>query len=450
MIPAYAILCISAVCVIISFLLFQRAAGSMSVLRLNTISYVFYFQILTTGVVGSILLALGKIDFHYLAEPLSRETKVEAWAWVMYSIITLPIAMNLLNYMFKVRARQEFRDYIRKPAKVTFNDRSQLLILSMMLGVSAFLVAYIAYYTERMPIMTLLSGNMEQAMVDRVSAKSAFHGSDYVKGTFVQTLIPVFSYYGVIIAMQRRKLIFWGLSLALIGLAAFMAIYDTQKAPLAFYLLGFLIIYTLVKGGISPVRFAVILGTGVSAIVLGYVFTTDANFLDQITRYESGFYGRLFISGYMAFPLSLELFPKEFPEAALYLSGIPYPILRFFGVEHIESARLIMMYINPEGVAAGTANLVSGYYMGEAYASYGYIGMIAAPFVVGAVVQVVHIYLLRKPKDPLIMAFYAYLTIKWLLGAGFVSFLYLKIILFPFILYLMVKGGLHMLKRQRA
>ncbi len=450
MIPAYAILSISFVCLVFSFLLFQRAAGSMSVLRLNTISYIFYFQILTTGFVGSVLLALGKIDWHYLAEPLSDGTKTRAWAWVMYSIIALPIAMNMVNAAFKVNARKEFATYIKKPLTFNVGNKQLLIILGAMTLVAMVLIAYVVYYTDNIPLMTLLKGNLEQARADRVHSGSGFRGSDYIKGLFTQMLVPVFSYFSMIVALNRKKLVFWLFAGVLFALAVFITIYDTQKAPLAFFLLGVLIVYTMVKGGISPMLFAVIVGSGIAAIVLGYVFTADANFFDQITRYKSGFYGRLFISGYMAFPLSLEFFPSVFNDTTVHLSGIPLPILRHFGIHHVESARLLMTQINPEGVADGTANLVSGYYMGEAWANYGYAGLIVAPFVVGVVVQLVHVYLLRNAKHPLLIAFYAYVTVKWLLGAGFVTFLYLKIIMFPFIMYLLVRGALYLFRRQTA
>ena len=97
------------------------------------------------------------------------------------------------------------------------------------------------------------------------------------------------------------------------------------------------------------------------------------------------------------------------------------------------------MQMNPEGVINGTANLFSGYYLGEAYANYGYLGLIISPFIVGGVVQVVHNYLLTHKKDPLILAFYTFITVKWLLGSGVVSFLYLKIILFPLVFYIGTK-----------
>jgi hypothetical protein len=50
-------------------------------------------------------------------------------------------------------------------------------------------------------------------------------------------------------------------------------------------------------------------------------------------------------------------------------------------------------------------------------------------------VQSVHLFLLLHKKSPLLLAFYAALTVKWVVGSGFVSFLFLKMLIWPILLY---------------
>jgi hypothetical protein len=101
-----------------------------------------------------------------------------------------------------------------------------------------------------------------------------------------------------------------------------------------------------------------------------------------------------------------------------------------------ESARLLKIYTHPETIRAGNGNLYSGFYMGEAWANYGYLGLVIAPFVVGFVIQSVHLFLLLHKKNPWLLAFYCGLTVKWVVSGGFVNFLYLKLLIWPLILYL--------------
>ena len=51
----------------------------MSPLKLNTVSYVFYVQIITSGLVGSVLLATGVLDYHPDVAFMSDGIKFEAW-----------------------------------------------------------------------------------------------------------------------------------------------------------------------------------------------------------------------------------------------------------------------------------------------------------------------------------------------------------------------------------
>ncbi|HIB83632.1 MAG TPA: hypothetical protein EYN27_07765 [Rhodospirillales bacterium] len=119
-----------------------------------------------------------------------------------------------------------------------------------------------------------------------------------------------------------------------------------------------------------------------------------------------------------------------------YAVGLPSILLKDMGLNVVESARLLKMHVHPETIAAGSGNLYSGFYMGEAWANYGYIGLVIAPLFVGFVIQTVHLFLLLNKKRPLILAFYVGLTVKWVVGAGFTNFLFLKLLIWPLILYL--------------
>ncbi|MBA3900454.1 MAG: oligosaccharide repeat unit polymerase [Bacteroidetes bacterium] len=418
----------------------------MSLFKLNTVSYVFYFQIITSAFVGSILLATGSIDYHPMVQGISYGTKISAWAWVMYSMLTLPLAMLFLNYIFRFQPKAAFNDYLNKPFDFQSNDFLNKMILSGMVLFAILILWYIFHYTNRIPIITLLTeNNPEQAGIDRVDSKRSFSGLDYIKNLGGVVLVPTLAYFSYIFMVKKKNFFYVICFLFLFFISTVLLIYDIQKAPVAFFLFGFLILHTFLFGGVSAKKFLIFTGLGIGLLLLGYQYTSNVNAFDQFTRFNSAFYGRIFISGYLGFPLSLELFP-EIIKQPTYQIGLPGFILNFLNLENTESARLLMAHINPEGYEKGSANLVSSYFLGEAYANYGYIGLLIAPLIVGFVVQSVHIFLLKRPKDPLLLAFYASITVKWLLGAGFVSFLYLKIIFFPLVLYFLVKIIINTLK----
>jgi len=433
------ILIISILITILSVKLFTKACGSMSLLKLNTVSYVFYFQIITSALVASVLLVSGVLDYHPDVKIMSNEVKFQAWLWTMYSILAMPVGMLSLNKLFNVDVVKAHKRYLKQKLSIS-NEEGRLKTNVIALTLFSFLVlSYVFLKTDRVALFTLLlEGDQEQARLDRITSRLNFGGIIYIKNLLGYIVIPVIAYYSYVIMRAKKEFLYKLLFSMNFVLAILMVAHDTQKAPIAFFILGFWIVEVIVNDGIDFKKMMLFLGIPVLLILVGYTLTTGVDGLDQFTRFNSAFYGRTFVGGYLGFPLSLELFPDKIIDQT-YALGIPQGIRESLGIYVDESARLIMKYIHPDAVANGTANLYSGYYMGEAWANYGYVGLVSAPFIVGFVVQSVHLYLLSKPKEPLIIAFYGLITVRWLVGSGFVNFLYLKLLIFPLILYLIFK-----------
>ena len=201
-----------------------------------------------------------------------------------------------------------------------------------------------------------------------------------------------------------------------------------------FYLLGYVIIYPLLIKPISKKSLIIVFSVAISLMGLMYVLVgaTNHDFLDVILDPGSAMWGRMFISSYAGVPLSFEWFPDVITQPTWQI-GIPEFILKAFGLPTSESARLMMLKLEPDG------NLISSYFLAEAWANYGLIGVIISPFVIGFCIQFVHLFLLRNEKDPFALAFYAFMTTRWVVSSGFVNYLYFKAILIPLVLYFIVR-----------
>lgn len=433
---------ITVFCVIVSFRLFKIVSGTMSLRKLNTISYVFYFQLVTSAIVASLLLATGKLDYHHYTDPLSYDVKVKSWAWVMYSILAMPLGMLFINRLFKVRPVIDFSSYINKEIIIPKPNKYLNLIIISILVFSVLVLWYIIEKSVAIPLFSLIKGDVDLASKQRVLVRYEFGGIEYFRSFLGFMLIPIFSYYLFVVAYVKKRIFYILAFVIQFGFTAFIFLYDIQKAPIVFYLIGYIVLITFLKGGISRKQLLFFGGFSLVIILAAYQITTGESAFRLFYEYDSAFYGRVFLTGYFAFPLSFELFPDVITEPTYY-SGIPTAILNYFDIENIESARRLMMYMNPEGVENGTANLFSGYYLAEAWANYGYAGLIISPIIVGCVVQTVHAYLLKNPKEVLVISFYTFITVKWLLGAGVVSFVFLKIIIYPFVFYYIIKKCLH-------
>lgn len=441
----FIIVLVSIVVLIISLVLFRKAAGTISPLKLNTISYVLYFQLLTSAFVGSILVVTNSVDHHYMVANVSEPVKFYAWLGVMYSFIVLPLSMIVSNNIFKIKSTIQFHDYIYRPTFDDLGKNDSKIILLLMVVVCSFIIAYIFYYSNSIPLFDLLKGDVLEATLGRIEVRRNFDGIVYIKNILGYMFIPICSYYSYIKYKIRKNNFNLVVFIILTLLSVLILTHDTQKAPVAFYFFGYIIITTLMNGGITFRSFIIIMISSILVIILGYYLTADYQ-LNQLTNYRSAFWSRTFVSSYGGYLMSLEYFPDKITQPTWQI-GLPTIILDAFNLPKTESARLLMQEINPSGVASGTSNIVSSYYLGEAWANYGLIGLILAPVIVGFVVNSLQIFLLKSKKLPMHIAFYAFMTTEWLLISGFVNILFLKQLFYPLVLFLFIKISINFLKR---
>lgn len=432
------LLVISFIVLITSGYLFGLAGGSISLRKFNSTTFIFIFSILISTYIGATLSALGLVDFHYMISPVSKETKIGAFLWVCYSILVIPSSMLILNYSLGIKNMPiRLNQFIAKPTINKFSRKTINFINFSMIIFSFLTITYIFYYSGSSPILTALKGDLENAAVGRNIAKRGFGGIVYIKNFAGYYLLPIFSYYSYYQLLNSKNILNYSSFIILFLTNIALLIYDIQKAPIVLYLMGLLIINVLVKGEVSRATIVKVFLSLFFILIIGYTITTGRD-ISSFLSYKSSFFTRLTLSSYGGYLLSMEWFPNEITTSTWFV-GIPSPILNLWGVESIESARLVMVKLNPEGVKNGTAGIASSYFLAEAWANFGYLGLLISPIIIGVVVQIPQLFLVLSKKDPMILSFYAFISTHWLIQNGFSNFLYLKQLLFPFILYVLIK-----------
>ncbi len=426
-------------CIIIVFslFLFNKASGSIHPNKLNTISYVLYREIIPI-VIGTLLVANNLVDNHYVITCISNETKIKGYLWVLYSILMMPLSMFMVNKIFNINMKKKFNEYLKKPLAEEYNLQNTKKFSVFFTVVSLATLTYIIIMSPYIPIFTaLIKGDLVQASIERISVKRDFGGIIYIKNLLGLYLMPVFTYQSYVFLKQYKtkffKIIFFINFIA----TSFLFIYDTQKAPILIFLLGFLIVKVLVSGKLKIIELFLISITALIVIIVLYIYIGGLK-LSSLLRFDNTIMYRIFIGQISGYFLSLEWFPEIIKQNTSFI-GIPSNILKILDLPNIESARLLMMHFNPEGVKSGIAGLINSYYLGEAWANYGYVGLLISPVIVGFVIQTVHVFLIKSKKTAINIAFYATISIKWLITGGIVNFLYLKQLIFPFILYIFYK-----------
>ncbi|MEI8011485.1 MAG: O-antigen polymerase [Candidatus Omnitrophota bacterium] len=416
-----------------SYSLFKKAAGTMKFTQLSMISYVFYFDIILNTFIASILVVIGLADNHYMISITNDNVRVWGWILVLYSMITMPVGMLLMNRIYTINSAKSFLHYLN--VDVVFEDKD-IFYKSMVIFCLIFsflIITYILFCLKSIPIITaIVYKNFSLAAVERAESKSLFDGIEYIRNLFGLYFIPIITYYIYILSETKKDKFYKILFFFSFILTTFLLLLDTQKAPILKFILGFVILRVLVFKSIKLRNVFIGLFILCGVVVFQYTQYTGRDVISLLSV-DSPILNRIFIAQYGGMLLSLQWFPDIIKQSTAYI-GLPAIISNLFDLPSVTSARLLMENFNPIGVGLGSAGVINSYYIGEAWANYGVIGVIFAPFIVGMVIQFLHIFLIIHKKTPELMAFYAYITMNLGVTGGFVGFLYLKQLIFPFFL----------------
>jgi hypothetical protein len=142
---------------------------------------------------------------------------------------------------------------------------------------------------------------------------------------------------------------------------------------------------------------------------------TEISYL--LFTYNSGITGRVLLSQTAGIYLAYKVFPNVYD--FIGIRSLSRWISLLFGLNHSErSARMLMEYFNPKGVANGAAGVLNSLFIQEAWADFGMIGIILSPLVVGIIIGCIFQYFLKKPKTPLYVGTLTYLSLRMPMNGG--------------------------------
>lgn len=415
---------VSSLIFIVSFRLFQKASGSMSLRRLNIVSWVFYFGLILQSFIGINLAYVFGVEHYLIAKTTEDHLTLAYWS-INYTLIAMPIAMILTQrFVWGGKVRKKLLTYFAAPIQPLQTNRDSALLLFWigMSIIAAIATLYVYFVVRSAPFIALFSSGIstfEFAQL-RISAGREFNGNVYIRNLLSLLLAPFVSYIAFAYSLlypKNRRIKFWFFITFFIAVLAVTS--DGQKMPILNYLLALFFIRGFVRGGFSLIR---IISIGVViAILLSVLYYLTSGHLD--VGLTQGPIGRITMTAMAGVPLHFMVFPSMHP----FLQGASFPgwlANFFFGVEHARSARVIMEVINPTAVQSGTAGVINTLFIGEAWANFGWIGLIVAPFVVGVVIQTIYNSLLTLPKTPVFVAAMGFFMVNMVVTGGFVDFIW--------------------------
>lgn len=416
----------------ISVILFKNVSGSLSLLKPNLNSLIFYYSLLVSSYIGSLLIALD-IDHYYMINKLDHEVyRYIGFGAVSFVMIMLPLSMFIVSKLAGFDAKKEFNHYLKKPIEHTFTERNEFYLIFLGLSlISMLAVAYTLLKTSQVPIFALLKGNLSDLGMLRIDAARNFHGKVLIRNIFAIALTPLLSLIAYVYTVKTRQLKWGLLFLPLFACAVLISVYDLSKSPIIFYIIMFIFVQLYVGRLVlnrRRINFYVICGA--TLIILMYMFIQGVNDLGSYLSYSSGPIGRLILAQIAPTFLHLNIFGESIP--FLHGSSLPSILIGWFDIEQVRSARLVMANAFPNRIEDGTGGVLNTLFIAEAYANFGYLGILFGTIYVGVLIQILYIIFIRLPKNPVFLCLFIYFSInipRTLVG-GFADFLFNPIWIF--------------------
>lgn len=417
-------LLIAIITCIISGRLFKIRCGTISIFRPNMMSVIFYYYLILQCVIGAVLIVNGWEKNNWeLDAIINNRVRIYGFWAIMYTMIAFPFGMMLANaFLRKSNISNLFSSYCKKPIQIEEKSESKMVkyLLVSLSAISLLCVLYVIRTIGEIGILKVFSTDSAAELAGfRIDSGRGFTGNAFIRGFFAMFLCPLLCYisYGYKLIRNSSFNKFWFYALFVGSILILTS--NLEKAPLMMFLIGFLF-FRIYRGNyFTKKQLGLIFCVAAVMISLIYVAVMKTE-TDQLAV---GILNRLTISSVGGLYLDFDIFPDRHP--FLGFSSFSKEINTFFCEPHNErSARIAMMFAQPEAVASGQAGVINCLFVGEAWANWGWQGLILSPIYVGFIIQLFYLGLLSLRKTPLLLGIMVKYTFASSITGGVNDYLY--------------------------
>lgn len=410
---------------LISSFLFKKASGTLSIKKLNIISFTYY-NLVIFSYLGAMIILLGFRE-HYMVEKIrSDEVIIKTCLFLAYTFIVFPLVILIYAKLFVGKdIKGKYDKYIYSELKFEKKENLSYSLMVICTAIGIFATVHMFMNIGSVPLFTALFGKNSSLGMLREDVTRNYTGNLYVRNILVLTLTPLLSYFSYIyMRVSKTKKKQWILLFALNAvLAILIKTYNLEKAPVIYWLFYFYILEVVLgnKNAYKMLKYLIFLF--ILMIVFMYL---GGGYSNRFLTLSSGPLSRILITQVSTLFLHVQAFPVQHP----FLNGasLPRAVAWLAGSSQswVRSGRIVMQIYNPKGVASGEAGVMNAMFLGEAYANWGIGGVLFSSFVVALPLVISFAILLRQEKTPLTILLYLslFITFTGSLQGGFIDYVY--------------------------
>lgn len=409
-------------------------------MRISLVSFVIAANFIL-AYVGILPIYFGWNEYYYVIGVQDKNIILCMFALSSWSLIALLLGAVFTSKLFFTKRHADNICICR-----CLKNNEIFLLFLVFLICLAVLILYINAVPRVALAVAVLDGSQE-AKLSRSLMGNDFSGKVHWYNYFMRHVLDfvTFSFFANWL-IKKNKVTFFMFATSFLA-AVVSAVIATEKAPIAWLLIGLFLVYTIVRhaGVYSLKEFLKFMPVVIGILICLYIFFMGSQ---SVALAFSSLLGRVFVGGIVPAYFYLDFFPKHHD----FLWGLSFPSPG--GLLFHEPYRLtveIMNWISPVvGDVVGSAPTV---YWGEMYANFGVIGVFVSPFVVGAGLCIFDNLLARLEDTPIKIGLVVWLLLHYknLSESGLFSFVvdfYLLIVLMVvFIVILIANNGKILFKK---
>ncbi len=403
--------------------LYKQSAGSLKITKINMISFVFYFDLIIFSYLGSIVILLfNNAAFNSLVDTLfgGAKTKLLVWECISYAIIAIAVGMLIANFFFNFN-KKEIENYHKKSLAplISPHDSFVKIPLYILSAICIISIIYTFISIGTIPFIKSFTLKTEEDILAlRAVASRDFAGNVYIKNYFGLVLTPILCYisYAYYLLDKNLKNKFW--FYVMLFFSFVILTYDASKSPFVKFLTGFIFLQVLLKGRISLKKIFWLLFLLLIILTVIFMIITKQDIFTLFFSYNTGITGRILISQVSSLYKHFEIFPSQHPFIGFESISKVLPLSHYSD----RSGRIVLEITSPGFAEIG--GVFNTLFIGEAYANFGWTGVILSPLWIGFLIQSLHILFLRLPKTPLFIGVFVFFSFTSNITGGVNEYLY--------------------------
>lgn len=415
---------ISIFVILISYHQFKIVSGTMALNRINLMSIIFYFYLIFMSYLGAIFIASGFQSDTTVLSHVSNENKILGWEIISYILIAFPLGSRLAMKLFKIKnVSKLLKNYTAQNLVpvLSSNDSYMRLMFYFLSIISLLAIVYMIVVTGSIPQKQLFSlADQVDVLLMRNSINREFQGIYYVKSILFEKLTPILSLisfsYWQMTKKRSHKIWFFIMFLATL----FVLTFNLSKSPLIIYGIIILILKIYLEG---KIKWKYLILTFMFVIIVLFVMFLLVARNSELSFIFKFLFNRLFFDQVSGTFLMLEIFPKTYD--FIGFSSMSRPISdSFLGGYSKPATRIAMEFAFPIASEKGIMNLLSTLFVGEAWANFGWFGVLLSPIYIGFLFGVIYFKALTSRKTPLMVSFLAYCSFGLSITTQFNNYIY--------------------------